>query len=536
MRSCLCALILLAGLLGCTPLGQYVGNGFKVGANYNQPPAAVAPDWIDANDARLEAGPDDLACWWEAFNDPTLDALIVNASSQNLTLREAGCRIFQARAARSIAMGSLFPQKQEFTGNYTRGTFSRSFFNVPFIPSEFDLWYSGFNLSWELDFWGRFRRAVESADADLDASVAAYDQVLVTLLGDVAATYIEIRTLQRRVELSQRNVLLQRETHIIAQARFRGGQVSELDVDQAASVLAQTQATIPQLEMQSRQASNRLCVLLGMPAQELEPIIGRGPIPVAPAEVVAGIPADLLRRRPDVRRAEREVASQSEQVGIATAELYPHIGINGSIGLLSRELSELFKSDSTIGGVGPLFRWEILNYGRLLNNIRREDALLAERIVAYQQTVLQANAEVEDGLVRFLRAQQRTRFLAASVEATERAATAVLAQYRTGLADFNRVSLVEQNLVEQQNLLSQSQGEIAQGLVEVYRALGGGWQIRLHGLPCPVSIPQPQPEAPEPEEVPEAPVEEAPVEEAPVEEAPIEEAPVEAVPLPEEKR
>ena len=497
-RSYLCASILLAGSLGCTSLREYVNNGFKVGPNYTRPPAPVAPDWIDSNDVRLETGPETTTCWWGVFDDRTLDALIVNSARQNLTLREAGCRVLQARAARAIAAGNLFPQQQQFVGAYSRNVLSRSFFNVPFMPTYFDLWYSGFNLSWELDFWGRFRRAVEAADADLDASVGTYDHVLVTLLGDVATTYIEIRTLQRRVELARRNVQLQRETHTIARARFRGGQVSELDADQAASVLAQTEATIPQLEMQIRQASNRLCVLLGIPARDLEPILGRGPIPVAPAEVAVGIPAHLLRRRPDVRRAEREVAGQSAQVGVATAELYPHIGINGTIGLLSRDFSDLFNGDSTIGGVGPLFRWNILNYGRLLNNIRRQDALLAQRIVAYQQAVLQANAEVENGLTRFLHAQQRARFLAVSVDAAQRAATAVLAQYRSGLTDFNRVSLVEQNLVQQQDLLAQAQGEIALGLVEVYRALGGGWQIRLQQLPCPVPIPKPQPDESEP--------------------------------------
>ena len=495
--SCLCASIWLACSLGCTPWRDYVRNRFKVGPEYAEPPTPVACDWIDSNDQRLQGEADDLSYWWGVFNDPALDGLVGDAARQNLTLREAGCRILQARAARAIAAGSLFPQKQDLTASYTRGTFSRSFIGIPFLPRYFDIWYSGFNLSWELDFWGRYRRAVAAADADLEASVAAYDQVMVTLLGDVAATYVEIRTLERRVELAQRNVELQRETYTIARARFRGGQVSELDADQAASVLAQTEARIPQLRMQIRQANNRLCVLLGMPAEDLKPMLGSGPIPVAPAQAVVGIPADLLRRRPDVRRAEREVASQSEEVGIATAQLYPHIGINGSLGLLSRDLSDLFQNDSMIGGIGPLFQWNILNYGRLLNNIRQQDAGLAERIVAYQQTVLRASAEVENGLARFLNAQERTRHLADSVEAAERAAKAVLAQYRTGLTDFNRVSLVEQNLVQQQDLLCQSQGEIALGLVEVYRALGGGWRTRFDRMPGLEELAEPGPEEPQ---------------------------------------
>ena len=478
----LAAAILLMG--GCASLRDYVGNGFKVGPNYCRPDAPVAPDWIDSADARVNGGPRDLRCWWWVFQDPTLDALVSDAVQQNLTLRQAGLRVLQARAARAMAAGSLFPQQQDAFGAYSRNGMSRSTATTRQLPQQFfDQWDAGFNLAWELDFWGRFRRAVEAADADLDASVENYDQVLVTLLADIASTYIEIRTLEQRIALAQQNVELQRKTYTIADARFRGGQTSGLDVDHATSTLAQTEAMIPQLELQRREAANRLCTLLGAPPADLATALGRGPVPAAPAEVAVGIPADLLRRRPDIRRAEREVAAQSARVGIATSELYPHVAITGSVGCSAEQFGDLFAARAFQGGIGPSFQWNILNYGRLLSNIRVQDAKLAELIVAYQNTVLEANAEAENGIARFLRARQRSQWLTTSVTASHKAANIALAQYRGGVISFVWVALIEQNLVQQQDLLAQAQGEIALGLVETYRALGGGWQIPRDRLP-----------------------------------------------------
>jgi len=475
---------------GCTPWREYVRNGFKVGPNYCPPPAPVAEDWIDAGDARLEPVAADLAQWWTVLGDPTLNALVVNAVQQNLTLREAGFRVLQARAFLAITRGNIFPQEQFAGGGFSRNAFSLEQANGRFIQQRwFDQWDVGFSLHWELDFWGRFRRAIEAAEAELDASVEAYDQVLVTLLGDIASTYAEIRTLQQRLQFAQTNVKLQQETYTIAQARFRGGQVTELDVDQAASALAQTQALIPQLELQLRFATNRMCILLGIPPRDLVDVIGVGAIPEVPADLVVGIPADLLRQRPDVRRAEREVAAQSARVGIATAELYPHIGITGTIGYQAENFSRLFSERAFTGTVGPVFQWNILNYGRLINAIRLQDARLAELIVAYQQQVLQAQVEVENGIAQFLRSLERAGALAESVKASERAVEIALVQYRGGLTDFNRVALLEQNLVEQQDLYAVAQGDVVQGLVATYRALGGGWQIRLQSLPGEVPVP-----------------------------------------------
>ena len=486
------ALVLISAA-GCTPVRQYFRNGCKVGPNYCRPAAPVADTWIDANDKRVQTDHNNLHNWWTVFHDPTLDALIQNASSQNLTVRQAGFRVLQARAARAIAVGNLFPQTQDAFGSYQRIAQSGATANSQFGGAQrfFDQWDTGFNLSWELDFWGRYRRAVEAADADLNVSIENYDEVLITFLGDVASTYITIRTIQERIVLTEQNIKLQQETLAVVDARFRGGQVSEFDYDQALSTLAQTQALLPAFDLQLRQAMDQLCVLLAMTPRDLNAIIGHAPIPVCPPEVAIGIPADLLRQRPDVRSAERQVAAQSARVGVATSDLYPHISINGTIGYSAEEFSDLFTDRAFMGNVGPSFQWNILNYGRLLNNIRLQDAHLAELIVNYQQTVLQANSEVEDGVARFLYSQERAKALAVSVDAANKAFIIGASQYRGGTIDFTRLVLVEQNLVQQQDQYAQAQGEIAQGLVDTYRALGGGWQIRLERLPVVESIPLP---------------------------------------------
>ena len=315
----------------------------------------------------------------------------------------------------------------------------------------------------------------------MDASVENYDDVLVTLLGDVATNYVTYRTAEQRIEYANENVALQRKTLQIVEGQRKVGIVGELDVDEARSTLEQTEAGIPELEITPRQAANQLCILLGIPPQDLQARLGSGPIPKAPPEVAVGIPADLLRRRPDVRRAERQAAAQSAQIGIAEAQFYPFISINGTIGYSAQNLSGLFQEKAFTGRVGPAFTWNILNYGRLLNNKRLQEARFQELVITYRNTVLSADQDVENGLVTFLRAQQRTKSQAASVADLKKAVDIVLAQYEAGTTDLTRVTLLQQNLVPLEDTLAQAQGEIATGLIQVYRALGGGWEIRLAG-------------------------------------------------------
>jgi NodT family efflux transporter outer membrane factor (OMF) lipoprotein len=492
------ALSLALSGAGCTPLTEYVHNGFKVGPNYKRPPAPVAQHWIDSDDVRVRSVEADDSHWWTVFNDPALNDLVQTAYRQNLTLREAGFRVLQARAQVGIAVGEIFPQTQVMNGGYSRRGVSENVANRVATPQRwFSQWEYGFGLSWELDFWGRFRRAIESADDTLDASVEEYDDVLVTLVGDVATTYVQIRTLQQQIAYARQTLALQRQSLEIATAKFKGGQTSQVDVNQGQSDVAATEALIEQQLISLRQAANQLCVLLGLPPEDILAKLGDAPIPVAPPDVAVGVPADLLRRRPDVRRAERQAAAQCARIGIAETDFYPQISLNTTFGWSSEEFKDLLAHGSFRGAVGPSFQWEILNYGRILNNVRLQDARFQELVVAYQNTALKAGQEVENGLVTFLRAAKRYRDQSESVNAESAALREALAQYRGGLVDFNRVVLIQERLVERQQTLAEAQGQIALGLIQVYRALGGGWQIRCgpDASPPTTSAPAPLPPA-----------------------------------------
>ena len=315
LASCLLASSGCAGYWSCR---DWVRNGFKVGPEYCKPAAPVAEDWIDSDDERVSSNTAQTADWWLTFNDPVLNNLVQASYAQNLTLREAGMRVLEARAQRGVAAGNLFPQSQNINGNYARSLASvRTANTPPTINRSFDNWAVSGDLLWEVDFWGRFRRAVEAADASLDASVENYDDVLVSLVAEVAATYTNIRTLQQRLAYANQNVKIQQGSLEIADVQFRNGAVSEVDVEQAKLSLTSTEAAIPALQAALRQQNNLLCILLGEPPRDLLPELGEGKIPVAPTEVALGIPCELLRRRPDVRRAERDVAAQSAQIGVA---------------------------------------------------------------------------------------------------------------------------------------------------------------------------------------------------------------------------
>ena len=314
---CFRVLLLLAAAAlccGCAPLQNWLHNGLKVGPEYLRPATPVAQEWIDFNEPRVisDAHGVDHAAWWRTFGDPVMDNLVNVAYYENLPLRVAGLRVLEAQAQRAIAAGLFFPQTQQAFGNYQRIQISKAGSSIGIdpnglpIPRAFDNWTSGFNVGWELDVWGKFRRNLESAEANLDASVENYDDVLVCLIADTATAYVEMRNFQQRLDYARDNVKSQMGSLEIADARFRAGATSKLDVTQAHANVGQTKALIPILESGLRQANNRLCVLLGTPPRDLRPELGSGPIPSAPADVVVGIPAELLRRRPDIREAERE--------------------------------------------------------------------------------------------------------------------------------------------------------------------------------------------------------------------------------------
>jgi len=468
-----------------------------VGPDYVRPPAAVSPNWLEAEDQRVQSGAADYRAWWKVFNDPTLDRLIDTAYRENLPLRVAGVRVLEARAQLGIAIGELYPQTQQATGSLQKYELSHRASQAAF-SRIFDYTQSqiGLTASWELDFWGKFRRAIESADAALLGAVADYDNTLVSLTADVANSYILIRTLEQRLDIARKNVEVQTESFRIAEARFEGGTTSKRDVEQAKTVLASTQATIPSLETQLRQAKNALSVLLGMPPAHLGDLLrGAKGIPAPPPQVAVGIPADLLRRRPDVRSAELQAATQSAKIGVAKAALYPAFSLTGSFGFLSSDvgsfsLGDMFLWRSHTTTIGPTVQWNIFNYGQITNQVRAQDARFQELLISYQNAVLTAQREVEDNLVAFLRTQERARLLGESTAAALRSLDLASLQYRQGITDFTTVLTAQQALLSQQDDLANTLGDISRSLVGVYRALGGGWQIREEQDLVPPSIQQ----------------------------------------------
>jgi NodT family efflux transporter outer membrane factor (OMF) lipoprotein len=507
----LLAIVAMGALFaGCTPWSDYVHNGFKVGPNYGRPAAPVARDWIDAGDARIRRDPQEVVTWWTLLNDPALNELICVAYRQNLTLREAGFRVLEARAQLGIDTGNLFPQTQTLNANYRHsqaserlGPGSGIFPGTTRISNNVN---ASFNLVWELDFWGRFRRAIEADEATLDASVELYDAALLTLLGDVATDYVQMRTTEQRIRYAIDNARIQRETLGIVEQRFRIGaaKTTRLEYSQAQTTLAATEAAIPELEISLRQSVNQLCILLGIPPEELRARLGPAPIPTAPNEIVLGIPADLIRRRPDVRAAERQLAAQSALIGVAESAFYPAISINGTYGYAAAHLSHLFEPSAATGTVGPSFQWEILNYGRILNGVRLQDAKFQELLATYQNAVLTANQDVENGIVTYLRAQERTMLQREAVDAARVAVDIARQQLDAGTVDFTTLTQVEQTLVINEDTLAQAEGEIVTGLIQVYRALGGGWQIRLTGCNLQLAPPGPRPPIWQPPKTPEA--------------------------------
>ncbi len=494
---------------GCTSFGDYVHNGFKVGPNYSPPAGPVAGHWIESGKHPLLDQSEDLSRWWCVFADPTLNHLIAHSYRQNLTVKAAGDRIKEAQAQLGVARGGLFPQTQDITGGYSHSQSSTAGIPVLGTPVA-DHWAVSANLAWQLDFWGYYRRAIEAAGANLDASVAGYDQAVITMLAAVASDYVEIRTDQRRIAVLEENVKLEKEILRVVKDRFDNGRASELDFEQAATTVESVAAQIPPVREDLRQTNARLCVLLGIPPEDLVRCLGEAAIPTAPPEVAIGIPCRLLARRPDVRQAERLAAAQSAAIGMAIAAAYPMVTINGTFGWSSNELKTLFTPPGFQGSIGPSFQWNVLNYGVIINKDRFQQATFNELVATYQNTVLQAQADVETGLAAFLESQEQTKILQRSVTDAQKAVNVAWNQYQAGRTDMTTVATVALTLVQQQILLAQAQGNIALGLIQTYLGLGGGWEIRcqpqdngpLGPLVAPPTSPKPATAAPENEIIP----------------------------------
>lgn len=460
IQAC-CGLFIFTLLQGCLNLGP----------DYVRPDAEIQPDWIDISESEFNSDPVIDPRWWQgAFQDAVLDTLVETALQDNLTLRSAGLRVLQSQQQLAIAIGSQYPQQQQVTGTATRQKSTGVIFN------NYNL---GFNLGWEVDFWGRFRRLVESSNASLEASVAGYDAALISLVSQVSQNYILIRTYEERLAAARFNIKLQEESFRIAKAKFDAGEVSDLDVSQAATLLNNTRASVPELEISLQQLKNSLAILLGKPPHDMNSLLSENSgIPDAPPAIALGMPQDLLRRRPDVRLAERQLAAQSAQIGFAVTDLYPHLSIGGTIGSSAMHSRDLFESDTNFWSLFGDFEWDVLNYGRLRSNVRLQDAIFQQLLVDYRNQVLQAQGETENAIVAFLKSNQQLTWYRAASEASRRAVDVAVIRYQQGEIDFNTLITTLASNVQQQDLVAATQGSVATNLVQVYRALGGGWEIR----------------------------------------------------------
>jgi NodT family efflux transporter outer membrane factor (OMF) lipoprotein len=554
-----CLAVAVLGLGGCTVLSEYIDNGFKLGPNYTMPAVALPGKWLDEGDPRVCVGTPNLACWWEVFGDPVLDELIRRAHSFNPTLRAHAFVVMAAEEQRRIARTLLLPQSQTGSFSYTHTMVSNTggsavgpagFFGTGLAPPSsgppvavastpiagmvdpgpgttttgtnaggisttgtpnvggiggrtFDNWATNANLAWEFDFWGLYRRNIEAATAGRDQAILNSDETAVLILAGVAQKYIEIRTLQRRLELARRNVAQQEPLVAKFEQRFRTGIANSLPgYAQLRSNLENTRALIPALEITLRETNNALCNLLGMPMEDLQRIIGDGTV-VDPARpdarevriprpmnyaVVVGIPGEVLLQRPDVRSAEQQLKIQSAQIGISEAEMFPHFGVNGSIGIASNRLNHLFTTQSGTGTIGPSLSWNILNYGRLLRNLSIQNDVYQQFVAEYQQALLNANQDAENALTAYLKSIEQAGHLRESANSAAELTDYLLRLFGQGYlgpvaADtsgfINQLFTATNFQVTQQDAAAQAEGNIALNLILLYRAMGGGWQLRL---------------------------------------------------------
>jgi NodT family efflux transporter outer membrane factor (OMF) lipoprotein len=467
-------------------LAVMLGGCSMVGPNFVTPKVQVADDWATRDAARIGTARAEDAAWWKTFGDATLDHLIDLAYKQNLELQQAGVNVLQARAQLAAAIGNEYPQQQQGYGEYqyyNRGGSETT--RLPFgnVHNSSTLRY-GVTAAWEIDFWGKFRRAVESADDSFLASISNYDAALVSLTATVGKTYVSMRTTASRIGVYRKNVKVQEESLQIARARFENGETSERDVAQASSQLAETRSQIPQLEVSLAQDRNALAVLVGVPPAGIgTELTESGSIPHAPLEVAVGLPRDLLRQRPDVRQAEQVAAAESALIGATKADLYPAFSLSGTFGfsasdIANRSLGDAFDWNAHLASIGPAFQWNLFNYGQITNQVRAQDAQFQAAVLSYQNTVLQAQQEVENALIAFVKSIDTVRHLKDAVAAAQRSVELSLAQYKEGATDYTTVLSAQQSLLREQDQLISARGDVPQSLISVFQALGGGWQIR----------------------------------------------------------
>lgn len=462
---------LAATLVACAP----------VGPDFVRPEVPLNPEWLDAELDAFDSDAADLTEWWKTLEDPVLDKLIEMAYQQNNALKIAGLRVLESQARLGIATGNRYPQVQVLGGDASVIGTSESGSGSNTRDQSLTQFNLGASLSWEMDFWGRFRRGIEAADASLLAAIASYDEVLVLLTAQVADVYTILRATEEQLRLAQESVDIQQRSYDIVQVLYRNGDSSELDALQAQTLLLSTQTVIPNLEATIEQSKNALSVLLGMAPADIDALLEGGALPRVPGKIAVGVPANILRQRPDVRKAELQALAQNALVGVAEANLYPSFNLNGTLGFSSTEFDDnvldgLFGGDSVSYVAGVSFVWPFFNYDRIRNNIRVEDARLQQALIGYRETVIQAAGEVENALTFHASALAQDLILQQGVDAARRSASLSLLRYQEGFADYQRVLNAQQALFGQQQRYAANRGEIVRSLIAIYRSLGGGWQ------------------------------------------------------------
>ena len=453
--------------------------GCTVGPDYI-PPEPETPDaWHLQLTKGLAQGQADFQTWWTLLDDPALNRLVGRSLEANLGLRQAVARVYQGRARLGIAKGRRVPEVNS-SGGYSRRRFSENRFQVDGtddgLLGENNLFTLGLDASWELDLWGRVRRSVESASYGYQASIEDYRDVLVTLLADVSSTYVTHRTAQTRLAFARKNAELQAGAVQLTRDRRAAGLVGDLDVRQAELNLARTESAIPRFEEEVAVSTHRLGVLTGQLPQTLyADLAAPSAIPSPPERVTVGLPVELIRQRPDIRRAERQLASQTARIGVFTAELYPRFSISGQFTVDSTRGYNWFDWSSRAFGIGPTFSWNVFSGGRIRSQIASAEARTEEAVAAYEQAVLRGYEEVENALVGFVRERERAEALQRSVTAASESVRLVEELYRLGLTDFQNVLVTQRALFEEEDKLATSRGRVTQNLIGVYKAVGGGW-------------------------------------------------------------
>jgi NodT family efflux transporter outer membrane factor (OMF) lipoprotein len=501
--------------------------GCAVGPDYHPPKMTVAPAYSELHASNVTAqashavtNTPSLQQWWTVFHDPELDSLIDRAVKGNRDLLQALSRVRQARAQKSVVASGLLPEIDSGAGmDYARGSQNVilplnkiSGFNtvaagqkaratepkkldtttagsapaggpnnpfglggLPGVTTE--IYQAGLDTSWDIDVFGGTRRAIEAAKATLQASEEDRRSVLVALLAEVATNYMELRSQQQRLEIARDNLATQRETLAILQARFTNGLSTQLDISQQTADVEATVALIPPLQSSERASLHLLAFLVGLePSALIAELSPHQPLPAVPAEVPVGLPSDLLRRRPDIRRAERQLAAANAQIGQATAGLFPKFSLTAVAGLDSSQPGNLFQWGSRYFGLSPGVSWPVLDWGRIRGNIRVQNELEKQSLATYQSAVLEAFKEVEDALVFYANEQSRRASLARAVAASQDSLRLARKSYEMGLVDLLNVLSTERSLLNAQDALAQSDGAIRADLVKLYLALGGGWE------------------------------------------------------------